>query len=202
MSEIVNKSKFLADKMVLRINTTYVGKIVVPLFLTGLFGTVQAQKGEKSITAGLLLSFPTQDVLYASGFLKTGFGLEATGQSNISQNSALLLQTGLVGYGYKPYTGSASGARLVLFSLKGGYRYQFGATGIFLNVLAGIDVDLTDFAAPLSIPVGAGKRFKVKDVYFMDVSIDYVASEFFNRVNCKAVFSILRRPKPGNNKLL
>ncbi len=177
-------------------------KTLAFIILACLFEVLHAQKGEKSIYAGLLLSFPTQKVLYTNGTLKTGFGLEVTGQSNISKNSALLLQTSLAGYGYTKYVRGDIDDRLVLFALKGGYRYQFGTTGIFLNGMAGVDIDITDFYAPLTTTIGVGKRFAMKGIYFIDAGIDYTESDNANRINIKAAFSILRRPKPESNRLL
>src|SRR5690349_2832853 len=94
------------------------------IFLTcflSFFKGVEAQKGEKSISAGPLISFPFRTSGMESD-LKTGAGLEATGQYNISNKSALLVQTSFTYFGIKKGINTfAESIRLI--SLKGGYKY-------------------------------------------------------------------------------
>ena len=141
-----------------------------------------------------MISFPLRKFGYQS-YLKTGAGLEAIGQYNFSNKSALLLQITFASYrirdGLSPYPGNL----LQLLSLKGGYRYQFGASGFFIEGLAGTDIDLADGFSTISFTLGAVKRFTVREDYFIDVGIDYIDGDAERRLNIKGVFSLLRRPK-------
>lgn len=166
--------------------------IIVMIFIS-LLESVQAQKGEKSISLGPLISFPLDRYIYPR-CLKSGVGLEAIGQYNFSNKSALLLQTILASYGIRRESiNYCEVPRSSISSLKGGYRYQFANTGFFTNVLAGIDS--YDGFTSISFTFGAGKRFTVKNVYFIDTGIDYIDGDTESRVNIKATFSLLRRPK-------
>ena len=167
-------------------------RVVFTLILVGLFGVAQTQKGEKSIAAGPLISFPIGSDGFPS-ILKTGVGLEAIGQYNFSNSSALQLKTTLTSWRYKYRIGSPR--RLTLLSLQGGYRYQFGTSGFFINGLAGTDIDLADRFSTISFTLGSGKRFVVKDRYFIDAGIDLVKGDAEGRVNFKAIFSLFQWPK-------
>ena len=80
-----------------------------------------------------------------------------------------------------------------IISLKGGYKYDIGSSGFFVNGLVGTDIN--NGAPAPSLTLGGGKRFSVKDVYFIDAGIDLIAGDTQGRVNIKAAFSILQRPK-------
>ncbi len=98
--------------------------IIVIIFIS-LFEAVQAQKGTKSISAGPLISFPLDKYVYQS-CLKPGAGLEAVGQYNFSNKSALLLQISIASYAIRrEIINYCEGSRASISSLKGGYRYQF-----------------------------------------------------------------------------
>ncbi len=105
-----------------------------------------------------------------------------------------MLQTSLAGYGNKyPYFNYA-GRRVSIFSFGGGYKYQLGSLGYFINGLAGID-SYSGYGSSIAFAVGAGKRFVIKEKSFVDAGVDYVFGDTDNRFTIKAVFSVLRRPK-------
>ncbi len=167
-------------------------RIITAIVFSSFFITVQAQKGETSIAAGPLLSLPVSSYPYQND-LNNGIGLEATAQYSLSQKSALLLQLGLVSYSLN--TG-AIGYRtnVSLFSFKGGYRYWFQGSGFYANALAGITQSSDGYIVG-SFSLGAGKRFILKDSYFIDAGIDLIGGDQ-SRINIKAAFSLLQRPKP------
>ena len=156
-----------------------------------LFGVAWAQKGEKSISAGILLAFPASEQV-GNNYINpgTGVGVEGIGQYNFTNKSSILLQLQLTHYGstyiYRGFTG---------LSLKGGYRYQLPNSGFYANVLAGVEQD-SDGYLYTSAALGVGKRFAIKDkeVHFIDVGADYVVGTM-NRLNIKAVLGLLKRPK-------
>lgn len=160
-------------------------KTLILILVVSLVKVAAAQKGEKSISAGPFLSFPQK--LY--GYPKVGLGLEVGGQYNFTNHSSLLLQSQLYSYSRKQYYYD----NLTFLSLKGGYRFQFNNSGIYTNALAGIDLE---FPYPgIGLTVGAGNRFKLKDAFFIDAGIEYVEVNPLRRLNIKATFGLLRRPK-------
>ena len=170
-------------------------KLIVTLLYGVFFYSVQAQKGGVSIAAGPLISIPVGSSAGGETSLKTGVGLIAIGQYNLSNKGALLLQTSIAGYGTKPMRSNYTGESISIFSLQGGYKYQLGSAGYFINGLTGID-SYSDYGTSITFALGAGKRFIIKDVYFIDTGIDYLFGDTDPRFNIKAVFSILQRPKP------
>jgi hypothetical protein len=174
-------------------------RILFLLLLSGLLEAVQAQKGEKSIAAGILVVLPeNNNTIYSDGRTwNMGVGLEGIGQYNFTQKSAALLQLQLnrftgydYGYFYEPNVFAKVHTSAITLSLKAGYRYQFTPSGFYANVLAGVESNGLYTTAAL----GVGKRFTVKDIYFLDTGIDYTGG-FIRRYNIKAVFSLLRKPK-------
>jgi hypothetical protein len=171
--------------------------LILLVMVTGLFSKAEAQKGEKSIAAGILVALPeNKNIIYDNGMWNMGVGLEGIGQYNFTQKSAALLQlqitryTGHREYYFEPNVRTSNPTSAVSLSFKGGYRYQFTASGFYANVLAGVESNGLYTSAAL----GVGKRFTVKDIYFLDTGIDYTGG-FIRRYNIKAVFSFLRRPK-------
>jgi hypothetical protein len=160
------------------------------LFLSGLLEAVQAQKGEKNIAAGPLISFPL-GLESGTSDLKIGPGAEIIGQYNFSNRSALLLKTTLTSWAYKESISSYDVKRLSFLTFQGGYRYQFGASGFFIDGLVGVDIDLHDGYTTGSFTLGAGKRF-IKEERFIDVGIDLVGADAEERVNIKVLFSLFR----------
>jgi hypothetical protein len=167
--------------------------------IAGLLSKVEAQKGEKSIAAGLLVALPeNKNVINSdSRTWKIGVGLEGIGQYNFTQKSAALLQLQLTrfsgyDYGYFNYPNVLSRVHTsaTTLSVKAGYRYQFTPSGFYANVLAGVE----SYGLYATAALGVGKRFAVKDIYFFDTGIDYTGG-FLRRYNIKAVFSLLKRPK-------
>ena len=165
---------------------------IIIAILSILIEFAQGQKGEKSIAAGPLISFPL-----GISDLKTGLGLEAVGQYNFSDRSALLLKTTLASWGYKSSATIDGTHRLTFLTLQGGYRYRFGNSGFYINTLVGTDIELADGFSSICFTLGGGKRFIVRDDYFIDAGLDLIGGDAQERINLKAVFSLLRWPKKG-----
>lgn len=164
---------------------------VMALIFVCAFETVDAQRGEKSISVGPVISFPTEP----RDNRTTGLGVEGDGQYGFSDESSAVVQLRLTYFGKNKqylageYFRNRGGGAL---SLKGGYRYQFSNSGFYGNVLIGIEQQEGAFVA--GAVIGGGKRIPIKDVYFIDAGFDYginAGSTF----NIKATFSVLRRPK-------
>ena len=169
---------------------------VILLLLAGLFAKAEAQKGAKSIAAGLFFAFPeNKNIVYGDErSWNFGVGLEGVGQYNFTEKSAALLQlqlTRFTGHTYY-YPDAIIPSSFMSLSLKGGYRYQFTASGFYANVLVGVESGSEALYVPIAL--GCGKRFTLTDVYFLDAGLDYTGG-FITRFNIKAVFSVLRRPK-------
>jgi hypothetical protein len=166
-------------------------KTIFFLFLlSGVFEAAYAQKGEKAVAAGPLISFPLGLESRTSGF-KIGVGAEIIGQYNVSNKSALLLKTGLTSWAYKESVSNYYAKRLSLLTLQGGYRYQFSTSGFFIDGLVGLDIDLNDTYTSASFTLGASKRFTKKE-RFIDVGIDFVGADAEERVNIKVLFSLFK----------
>lgn len=169
---------------------------IFSIIFLSLFASVKGQNGEVSISTGPILSF-IKDNKDLHERLSPGVGLEAVGQYNFSNKSSLLLQTSFASYGSKPKVGNDTAVkyRQTLYSLKVGYQYQFGASGLFINGLGGIEkysgYDLTNS----SFSLGIGKRFSIKGIHFMDVGVDCISRPTDIRFNIKALFCLFRRPK-------
>ena len=168
-----------------------VKKTVLFLFLfSGIFEVVQAQKGEKIIIAGPLISFPL-GLESGTSNINPGIGVELIGQWNISNRSALLLKTTLASWGYKEHITAYDANRFSLLTFQAGYRYQFGIAGFFVDGLVGLDLDLHDSYTTGSFTLGVGKRFINKE-RFIDVGIDLVGGDAEERVNIKILFSLFQ----------
>jgi hypothetical protein len=167
---------------------------IILLLVSVVFAKAEAQKGEKSLAAGLLISFPeNRNIIYMDNrSLNTGVGLEGIGQYNFTQKSAALLQLQLTRFSGQVYYNQFSSSFIGL-SLKGGYRYQFTTSGFYANVLVGVETG-SDGSLNTAAVLGLGKRFAIKDVNFIDAGLDYIIGDI-SRFNIKAVFSLLRRPK-------
>jgi len=171
-------------------NQFIIKTILVLLLLSGLFEVAQAQKGEKGIAVGPLISFPL-GLESRSSDLRTSLGAEIIGQYNFSIRSALLLKTTLASWAYKERMSSYYAKRLSFLTFQGGYRYQFGESGFFIDGLVGVDIDLRDSYTTGSFTIGTGKRFK-KEERFIDVGIDFVGADAEERLNFKVLFSLFR----------
>ena len=169
-------------------------RIIFILLLIGHFGIAEAQKGETSFAAGPLISFPLgTESRSGQSDLKTGIGLEGIGQYNFSEKSALILKAILASWSYKESVRSYyENNRLTLLTFQGGYRYQFGASGFFINGLVGVDIDLQDRFTTGSYTLGGGKRFTMKENRFIDAGIDLIGADAQARVNIKVIFSLFR----------
>lgn len=164
----------------------------IVIVFTSLFKYARAQKGDLNISVGPMISFPTAN--HRIPGYKIGGGIEATGEYYLASRSAILLQAGRTSLGRKQVFNYYN-KNLKLISLKGGYKYDIGSSGLFLNGLIGTDIEVEDKFTSASFTLGAGKRFFVKDIYFIDAGIDYIDGDTERRINIKAAFSILRRPK-------
>jgi hypothetical protein len=161
------------------------------LFITGLASSINAQKGEKNIFVGPLVSLPVGGDRFGSTNLKPGLGLEVSGQYGLSDPSALLVQAGFTSWRYKESVANFYQARSLNFLIiHGGYRYYFGSSGFFINGLAGVDIDLDDSFTTISFNLGAGKRIKINENRNMDLGLDFIGADAENRVNIKALFNI------------
>ena len=156
---------------------------------------VRAQKGDISLSLGPMISFPTAS--HTIPGYKIGAGIEATGQYYFASRSSLLFQIGFTSFGTKQVQNYYEN-NLKLISIKGGYRYDIGSSGFFLNALVGTDIEAEDNFTTVSFTLGAGKRFLVKDFYFIDAGIDYIDGDTERRVNIKVAFGILRRAKKAH----
>jgi len=156
----------------------------------------EAQKGEKSLAAGLLVAVSDNSITQYNRYeysWGTGVGVDITGQSNITDKSAVLLQLQLTRFkGSSGYTSVLNDPIVTPISLKAGYRYQLTSSGFYANGLIGLEY--ADHEAYFPAALGIGKRMVVKDRYFIDAGIDF-AGGFVSRFNIKAVFSLLRTTK-------
>lgn len=170
-------------------------RLIILIILLTSFQIVQAQKGEVSVSAGPVVSLWTGN--YINGQLKTGLGLEVSMQYNFTNRSAVVAEAGLTSFIVKNNRiGSDTGTRYrkSINSFKVGYRYTFGATGIYSNILYGIDKNDNSLEGNFWISIlGVGKRFTLKNQYFIDAGIDFIGS-IYPRLNIKAAVG-LRLPK-------
>ena len=166
--------------------------IIVFSLLILIEGT-QAQKGEISISAGPLISFPFGS-LSSSISVKPGIGLEAVGQYYFSNRSALLFQTSWALYNANNPYSTFEGQRLSIFSINGGYQYNFSALDFFANLLTGFDKDSDSPLWSPTMRLGAGKRFALKNDHFLNAGVDYVFGDTFSRINLKALISLFQKP--------
>jgi len=167
-------------------------KLVFIILTTSLLEYAHAQKGDKSISIGPLVSFPLANHRIPN--YKTGIGIEVTGQYNMSDKSSLLLQAGLSSFGAEQLTDYHEKS-LTLISLKGGYKYDITSSGFFIAGLLGTDIEPADEFSSISFTIGAGKRFAVKNNYFIDAGIDFIGGDTENRVNIKVAFSVFQKSK-------
>jgi len=155
-----------------------------------LFITTQllAQKGQASLSVGPLLSFP---VAQYSNVSKVGYGAELNGQYGISAKGDLAVRATVL-----HYTDDYAYDPLKLLNLQGGYRYQFGASGFYLNGLAGTELDLSNGFATIVITVGGGKRFTFNNGRQLDVGVDYLAGDIWvNALNLKAAILLFKKQR-------
>jgi hypothetical protein len=155
-----------------------------------LLGDLHAQKGERSLAAGLLLAFPEKYSRYRDFTnWKTGVGIEGIGQYNLSEKSALLLQLQVIRFSGRYYSGFTE-FPMHEFSaaVKGGYRYQFDPSGFFINALVGYE--LSSGYTPAAL--GVGKRFLLHNSRFLDAGIEYAGGEI-SSYRLRVVFSLLQR---------
>lgn len=86
--------------------------IICFLTFMALYGNAAAQKGDKSLAAGLLLALPQTEPYAVGKNWHTGNGAEAIGQYNFTNKSSVLLQFQLINFpgtlDYAPYSYSTN----------------------------------------------------------------------------------------------
>lgn len=164
-------------------------KLFIATFFISLSGLAQAQKGEKSLSAGLQLSIPSRYDGHAP-YIKTGGGIEVNGLYKFTNRSGVQVQAAVSSYRnrYFPETWS-------VFSPKVGYQYQFGSSGFYLNALPGLEFDFNIGDPAPVFSLGAGKRFIIADTRFIDAGLDYIDGDTEPRVNVKVAFGFIRMPR-------
>lgn len=161
-------------------------KIILAL-LGFLLTTIQllAQKGQASLSVGPLVSVP---VARYSNVSKIGYGAELNGQYGVSPKSSLVAQAAVL-----HYRDDYANQPLELLNLKGGYRYQFGASGFYLNGLAGAELDLSDGFTTIAFTLGGGKRFTFTNGRQLDVGLDYLTGDVWvDALNIKVALLLFR----------
>jgi hypothetical protein len=177
-------------------------KALIVILFVSVIGAAQAQKGDISISGGPVVSFTSYNY-GQSHHSAVGAGIEVKGQYNFSNRSSIVVQAHSAFYGFKNGSDSSTRHHRTIFSVAGGYKYQFGASGFFANVLIGIDkysdyqgnsayFGLDAAEVPTATTIGVGKRFKTKGNYFIEAGIDVISNSYEEtRVNLKASFSLL-----------
>jgi hypothetical protein len=163
--------------------------IITLLLVAGFFGKASAQKGDKSLAAGLLIAIPQAADYYQYEAWNTSAGAEAIGQYNFSNKSAVLLQLQVIHFaGHENYGFSDYPVDFTSISLKGGYRYDFTKSGFYANFLLG--VELNGMYTPATL--GLGKRFQLKN-HFIDAGLDYTGG-YIPHYSLRAVYSLAQKP--------
>lgn len=153
-----------------------------------LCATAYGQKGQKSISAGVLVSQP-----HAYGghtaFVKTGFGAEVAGLYQLTERGGIQLQVAVTDFRNRYFP-----EHWTVLSTKAGYRHQFGPSRLYLHGSVGPEFDLAIGDPLVSLSVGAGKRFAFKH-RFLDAGIDYVAVNTEPRINLKLAYGLVLKQK-------
>ena len=157
---------------------------------------VQAQKGQADVTAGPMVSIPFDK--HVIPVIKTGIGLEATGEYLFSRKSGVLLQLGITSF--KIEDNDYYEDKLKFFSVKLGYKYNLTTSGFFLNGLIGTDIEILygENIGYASFTFGGGKRFSIKGGPFIDVGIDYINGDTEERFNIKAAIGLTKIKRQNN----
>jgi hypothetical protein len=143
-----------------------------------------AQKGEKSVSAGGLISFPSNSGDPVVEF-KTGWGAEVNGVLMLTNRSGLQVQAGIGGFQPKYFPD-----HWTFYWTKAGYRYQFGTSGFYLNGLLGPEFDLEIGDPFITFTGGGGKRFFFAGKHFIEVGVEYVFGDTENRTNLKLAYGL------------
>jgi hypothetical protein len=170
--------------------------IFVVVLSMAVLGQSQALKGQTSVTAGPLVSIPLNK--YVIPVIKTGMGVEATGEYLFSRKSAVLLQLGITSF--KIEDDDYYEDKLKFFSVKLGYKYNLTTSGFYLYGLLGTDIEIL-YGVNIgyaSFTLGGGKRFLVRGSQFIDVGVDYINGDTEGRLNIKAAIG-LTKIKHENN---
>jgi hypothetical protein len=164
--------------------------LILLIVVWSLLGNLHAQKGEKSIAAGLFVAFPDKQSTYVDFTRwKTSIGVEAIGQYAFSNKSALLFQLQAVRLSGDHFNGSVEHPTHELSTaLKGGYRLQLYPSGFFINALVGLELNRGNTTGTL----GLGNRFELPDNRYLDIGVEYTEG-YLKTYRLRAVFSLLRR---------
>ncbi len=167
--------------------------LILIIVILSLSNIVSAQKGDFSVSGGPMLSLPQNDNDFPTR-LSTGLGVEIMGQYNVSNRSSLILQTNWASYGTKSVFRIDTGSfpRRTIFSFRGGYRYQFGSSGVFTHILGGTERYSGTNGNNSTFALGLGKRFVFKESYFVDAGIDCVSRTTDFMFNIKVLFGFVR----------
>ena len=162
--------------------------IIILLLIASLVGKAEAQKGEKSIAAGLLVAFPESKAYMNYESWNTGVGVEGIGQYNFTNKSALLAQLQLTRFsGLRDYGLAVYPIGYTSLAITAGYRYDFSPSGFYAHFLFGIE--LNEMFTPATL--GVGKRFRVNN-NFIDAGVEYTGG-YITCYNIRAVYSLLRK---------
>lgn len=164
-------------------------KAIPGVFLLTLFTAAQAQKGEMSVTGGVIYSIPTRmgDPI---AYLKNGWGGEIAGVYKFTNNSGVELQANLTRFRYEYYSSDWS-----VFSAKAGYCFHFWNTGVYLHGLLGPEFDMNIGDPLLTYTWGAGMRFTIKKKHLIDVGADQVFGDTETRINVKLAYGLQWKAK-------
>ena len=164
--------------------------IICLLSFIMLWGKSEAQKGDKSIAAGVLVALPVSDPYSPYESWNTGFGIEGIGQYNFSNKSSLLLQFQAIYFSSQQnYAPSSFSTSIITLALKGGYRYDFTPNGFYANFLIGLE--LKELLTPATL--GVGKRFLLGN-HFIDAGVEYTGG-YVPHYGIRAVYSLAQKTK-------
>jgi hypothetical protein len=163
--------------------------ILVVLLVGSFFGKAAAQKGDKSLAAGLLIAITQPAGYYQDQSWNNSVGVEGIGKYNFTQKSSALLQLQIIRFTGHYNFGYSEEPRFTSISLKGGYRYDLTKSGFYANFLVGVEFDYPYFPATL----GIGKRFQIKN-HFLDAGVEYTGG-FVPHYSIGAVYSLAQKTK-------
>ena len=83
--------------------------------------------------------------------------------------------------------------RLSIFSVRGGYQYNFSVADFFANLLVGLDKDSYSPFWSYSMRLGAGKRIALKNDHYLNAGVDYVFGDTYSRINLKALIILFQK---------
>lgn len=153
----------------------------------------EAQKGNRSLAAGLLVAIPQSDPYMAYESWNNSIGVEGIGQYNFTRKSSVVLQLQIIRFsGASYYSPSVYPTKFTSLALKGGYRYDFSPIDLYANFLLG--VELNEMFTPATL--GIGKRFHIHNK-FIDAGVEYTGG-YIPHYSIRAVYSLLQKANESN----